>query len=36
VTLDRDRATVASTAHARATLDSLQAIKKPSEPYEYP
>jgi uncharacterized repeat protein (TIGR03943 family) len=36
VTLDRDRATVAATAHAQATLDSLQGIKKPSEPYEYP
>ena len=36
VTLDRDLATVASTAHAQATLDSLQGIRKPSEPYEYP
>jgi uncharacterized repeat protein (TIGR03943 family) len=36
VTLDRDRTTVASTAHAQATLDSLENEKKPSEPYEYP
>ena len=36
VTLDRDRATVASTAHAQAMLDSLVGIEKPSEPYEYP
>jgi uncharacterized repeat protein (TIGR03943 family) len=36
VTLDRERANVASTARAQATLGSLEAIKKPSEPYEYP
>jgi uncharacterized repeat protein (TIGR03943 family) len=36
VTLDRNHTTVASTAHAQATLGSLDAIKKPSEPYEYP
>ena len=36
VTLARDKTTLASTAHAQAALDSLQGIKKPSEPYEYP
>lgn len=36
VTLDPAKTTLASTAHAQATLNSMSTMKKPSEQYEYP